>query len=90
MEFHYRDAQKDGQSEVSYAINPIILQEELAKKIQDEKLTDINICRTIQALCYASKLREGKEFFRSTRPGGGKTYHIVVNQRTLNACSRIL
>ena len=91
MEFHLTDAQKDGHSEVSYAINPRILTDEIELLVQNNtKLTTTNVCRTIQALLLGSKLREGEDFFRSTRSGGGTTYHIVVNQRTLNACSRIL
>ena len=88
MEFHLA---KDGCSEISYVINPRILTDEIELLVQNNtKLTTTNVCRTIQALLLGSKLREGEDFFRSTRSGGGTIYHIVVNQRTLNACSRIL
>lgn len=91
MEFHLNSAhQKDGLSEVVYAINPRILQEELEKRIKHEKLTDSNVCRTIRALCYGSKLKKGKDWWPTTTTGGKPNYHIRVNQKTLNACSRML
>ena len=84
MEFHYRMA---GQSEVSYAINPRELTDQLEEQIKNEKLTNFNVCRTIRAFCYGSKLRLGEDFYVSTTAGGKKNYHIKVNQRTLNLLS---
>jgi hypothetical protein len=90
MEFHLNSAQKDGYSEVSYAINPRILQEEIEKRVKNERLTTVNVCRTIQALCLGSKLKEGEDFYASTTSSGRRNYHIRVNQRTLSAFSRMI
>jgi hypothetical protein len=48
METHYL---RTGQgSETVYAVNPKILQEEVEKIINDDRLTTVNVCRTILAL----------------------------------------
>jgi len=78
---------KGEQSVFVYAINPRILQEELEQKVTNEKLTTMNICRTIQAFLYGSDLRKKKDFYVSTTSHGKKNYHIKVNQRTLNLLS---
>jgi hypothetical protein len=93
MERHYLNAQKDGQSEIVYMINPRVLTDEIELLVQSqakEKLTNITVCRTIQAFCLASKLKEGEDFYVSTTSSGRKNYHIKVNQRTLNAFRMIL
>jgi hypothetical protein len=93
MERHYLNAQKDGRSEITYTINPRILTDEIELLVQSqnkEKLTNINVCRTILALCYGSKLKEEKDFYTSITSSGRRNYHIRVNQRTLNAFSRMI
>jgi regulator of PEP synthase PpsR (kinase-PPPase family) len=88
MEMHY---EKAGQSsEVVYTINPRVLQEEIEKKVRDEKLTTVNVCRTILALLYGSKLREEKDFYVTTTSSGRRNYHIKVNEHTLNSLSKLL
>jgi hypothetical protein len=93
MERHYLNAQKDGRSEITYTINPRVLTDEIELLVQSqakEKLTTVNVCRTIQAFCLTSKLKPEKDFYISTTSGGRKNYHIKVNQRTLNAFRMIL
>lgn len=88
METHY---EKVGQgSDVIYTINPRVLQEEIEKKVRSEKLTTVNVCRTILALLYGSKLREEKDFYVTTTSSGRRNYHIKVNNRTLNSISRLV
>jgi hypothetical protein len=73
-----------------YTINPRILQEQIEKKLEDEKLTSVNVCRTILALLYGSKLCEEKDFYVTTTSGGRRNYHVKVNPHTLNSLSRFL
>jgi len=88
MEMHY---EKVGQgSEVIYTINPRVLQEEIEKRVRNEKLTTANVCRTILALLHGSKLREEKDFYVTTTSGGRRNYHIRVNDRTLSSISKLL
>ena len=88
MEMHY---EKVGQgSEVIYTINPRVLQEEIEKRVRNEKLTTANVCRTILALLHGSKLREEKDFYVTTTSGGRRNYHIRVNDRTLSSLSKLL
>jgi hypothetical protein len=87
MEFHLA---KDGCSEISYVINPRILQKEIEKRVKNERLTTVNVCRTIQALCFGSKLKPEEDFYVRTTSGGRKNYHITVNSKTLNAFSRMI
>ena len=88
METHHS---KTGQgSEVVYTINPRVLQEEIEKKVKNEKLTTVNVCRTILALLYGSKLSEEKDFYVTTTSGGRRNYHVKVNNRTLNSMSGLL
>jgi len=88
MEMHYS---KVGQgSEVVYTINPRMLQEEIEKRVKNEKLTTVNVCRTILALFYGSRLNEEKDFYVTTTSSGRRNYHIKVNNRTLNSMSRFL
>jgi hypothetical protein len=88
MEMRYH---KTGQcSEVVYTINPRILQEEIEKKLEDDKLTTINVCRTILAMLYGAELDQEKDFFVTTTSSGRRNYHIKVNNHTLSSMSRML
>ncbi|MEM3641639.1 MAG: hypothetical protein QXH37_06950 [Candidatus Bathyarchaeia archaeon] len=87
MEIHYK---RSGVPETFYTVNPRVLQEEIEKKVKSEKLTRVNICRTILALLYGSNLREEEDFYVTTTSGGRKNYHIRVNQTTLNNLTRFL
>lgn len=81
MEIRY---ERSGCSEVIYTVNPRILQEDIERKIRSEKVTTVNICRTILALLYGCKLREGEDFYVTTTSGGRRNYHIRVNSKTLS------
>lgn len=87
MEMHYK--KREG-SEIVYSINPRTLHEEIDKKVRNEKLTTVNICRTILALLYGSDLKEEEDFYVTTTSGGRRNYHIKVNPRTLSILSRFL
>lgn len=87
MESRYRTTGQ--KSEVVYTINPRILQEEIEKKINDERLTTVNICRSILALLYGSKLSEEKDYYVTTTSGGRRNYHVKVNDRTLQLMSSL-
>ncbi|MGB9774782.1 MAG: hypothetical protein ACPL4I_12355 [Bacteroidota bacterium] len=87
MEMHCASIEK---SEVVYTINPRVLQEEIEKRIRSEKITTVNICRTILALLHGSKLSEGEDFYITTTSGGRKNYHIKVNPKTLSRLSSFL
>lgn len=88
METRY---QRSGQgSETVYTINPRILQEEIEKIVSDEKLTTVNVCRTILALLYGSSLAQEKDFYVTTTSSGRRNYHIRVNSRTLTSMGRLL
>ena len=87
MEIHYERTGLG--SETVYAINPRVLQEEIEKKVESEKLTTVNICRTILALFYGSELRED-DFYVTTTSRGRRNYHIKVNTRTLNSMHRFI
>lgn len=76
-------------SEVVYTINPRILQGEIEKKLEDDKLTTVNVCRTILAMLYGAELKEA-DFFVTTTSSGKRNYHIKVNNRTLSSMSRML
>jgi regulator of PEP synthase PpsR (kinase-PPPase family) len=84
---YYRTGQG---SEVVYTINPRILQEEIEKKLEDDKLTTINVCRTILAMLYGAELDQEKDFFVTTTSSGRRNYHIKINNRTLSSMSRML
>jgi len=88
MEMHYKKTEEE--SEILYTINPRILQEEIEKKVENEKLTTLNICRTIIALFYGSALRNGDDFYISTTSGGRRNYHVKVNARTLGLMNRFI
>jgi regulator of PEP synthase PpsR (kinase-PPPase family) len=88
MEMHYTT---NGQgSGAVYTINPRMLQEEIEKKVSDERVTTVNVCRTILALLYGAQLDEEKDFFVTTTSSGRKNYHIRVTNRTLNSMSKLL
>jgi hypothetical protein len=70
---------------IIYTINPRQLKEEIEEKIPSEKLTPINISRTILAFLYGSKLRKDEDYYVTTSSGGRKNYHIKVNQSILSA-----
>jgi hypothetical protein len=69
---------------VIYTINPRRLKEEVEETIQSEKLTPINISRTILALIYGSRLEEDEDYYVTTSSGGRKNYHIKVNPGILS------
>lgn len=83
MEMHYETTGRG--SETIYAINPRVLQDEIEKKVESEKLTTINIYRTILALFYGSELHEEDDFYVTTTSRGRRNYHIKVNTHTLSA-----
>ena len=87
MEMHH--SRMGQSSEIVYTINPRVLQEEIEKGVKNEKLTTVNVCRTILALLYGSKLEE-EDFYATTTSGGRRNYHVRVNNRTLNSMSRFL
>jgi regulator of PEP synthase PpsR (kinase-PPPase family) len=88
MEMHfYRAGQGAG---AVYTINPRILQEEIEKKVSDDKLTSVNVCRTILAMLQGAELNEEKDYFVTTTSSGRRNYHVNVNPRTLNLMSRLL
>jgi regulator of PEP synthase PpsR (kinase-PPPase family) len=87
MEMHL---EKGEVSETVYTINPRILQEEIEEIMKNEKLTTVNVCRTILALLYGSRLREDEDFYVTTTSSGRRNYHIKVNTRTLTSMSRLL
>ena len=68
-----------------YAINPRRLKEEIEETIPNDKLTSINIGRTVLALLYGSKLRKGKDYYTTTSSGGRKNYHIKVDNNVLSS-----
>lgn len=88
MENHY---QRTGQSSGTvYTINPRILQEEIEKVVNDDRLTTVNVCRTILALLYGSKLSEERDFYVTTTSSGRRNYHIRVNTKTLVSMNGML
>jgi hypothetical protein len=88
MEIHY---EKMGEiSETVYTINPRILQGDIEKLVKDEKLTTVNVCRTILALLYGSSLRQEKDFYVTTTSSGRRNYHVKVNTKTLSCLATFL
>jgi len=84
-----RDMERDFQAghphnAVIYTINPRRLKEEIEEKIPSDKLTTINISRTILALLYGSKLQKDEDYYITTSSGGRKNYHIKVNHNILS------
>ena len=88
MEMHL---QRTGQgSETVYTINPRMLHEEIEKKVNDEKLTSVNVCRTVLAMLHGASLDAEKDYYVTTTSSGRKNYHVRVNTRTLNLMSSLL
>jgi hypothetical protein len=88
METHF---QRSGQgSEAVYTINPRVLHEEIEKRVSDEKLTSVNICRTVLAMLHGADLDKDEDYFITTTSSGRRNYHVKVNTRTLNQMSRLL
>lgn len=81
MEKNYKNGPRHG---IVYTINPRRLKGEVEEKILSEKLTTINISRTILAFLYGSKLRKGEDYYVTTSSGGRKNYHIKVNRSVLS------
>jgi hypothetical protein len=88
MEMHFIKAGQG--AEAVYAINPRMLQEEIEKKVSDEKLTSVNVCRTILAMLVGAKLDQEEDYYVTTTSSGRRNYHIKVNTRTLNLMSTLL
>jgi len=88
MEMHHERTGRG--SETVYTINPRVLQDEIEKKVESEKLTTINICRTVLALFYGSELREEDDFYVTTTSRGRRNYHIKVNTHTLKSVHRFV
>jgi len=82
LENHYREA--GGGSGVFYSLNPRTFRERIAEKARNSKVTTVNVCRTILAILYGCKLREGEDFYITTTSGGRRNYHIKVDGRTLS------
>lgn len=70
---------------IIYTINPRMLKEEIEERIPSEKLTSINISRTVLALLYGSRLQKDEDYYVTTSSGGRKNYHIRVNHNILSA-----
>jgi regulator of PEP synthase PpsR (kinase-PPPase family) len=87
MEMHFY---KTGQPFVMYAITPSVIQGEIEKKVTDDKLTSVNVCRTVLALLQGAKLDEDKDYFVTTTTSGKRNYHVNVNPQTLTKMSRML
>lgn len=88
MERHYeRTGRTPG---VVFTINPRVLQDEIEKKVENEKLTTVNICRTILALMYGSSLQEEDDFYVTTTSRGRRNYHIKINNHTLSSMFRLI
>jgi len=77
-------------SETVYTINPRMLHEEIEKKVNDEKLTSVNVCRTVLAMLHGASLDAEKDYYVTTTSSGRKNYHVRVNTRTLNLMSSLL
>ncbi len=72
-------------NDVIYAINPRQLKEEVDRKIPSDKLTTINISRTVLALLLGSKLEKDEDYYVTTSSGGRKNYHIKVTPSVLSS-----
>jgi hypothetical protein len=77
---------KEGHPEhgIIYTINPRQLREQIEEKIPSDKLTSINISRTILAFLYGSRLKRDKDYYVTTSSGGRKNYHIRVDYDILS------
>lgn len=66
-----------------YTINPRRLQKEAKAKIESEKLTTMNVARTILAILIGSRLKKGEDYYVTTSSGGRRNYHIRLNSAVL-------
>jgi hypothetical protein len=82
IERAYKSAPHDG---AIYMINPRQLKEKVESRITSDKLTTINISRTILALMYGSKLQKDEDYYVTTSSGGRKNYHIKVTPNVLSS-----
>lgn len=67
------------QSDVIYSINPRLLEKQVKDQLKSEKLTSMNISRTVLALLYGSKLKKDEDFYVTTSSGGRRNYHVKLN-----------
>jgi hypothetical protein len=81
MERNYNKGPNHG---IIYTINPRQLKEKVEDSITSDKLTSINISRTILALLYGSRLKKDEDYYVTTSSGGRKNYHIKVNRNILS------
>jgi regulator of PEP synthase PpsR (kinase-PPPase family) len=88
MEIHFLKAGEV--PETVYTINPRTLHDEIEKKVSDEKLTSINVCRTVLAMLHGAELNVEKDYYMTTTSSGRRNYHVRVNPYTLNKISRLL
>jgi hypothetical protein len=88
LEMHFARAGEG--TETVYAINPRILQEEIEKRVNSDKITTVNVCRTVLAMLYGSKLSEDEDFYITTTSSGRRNYHIKVNDHTMRSMNRML
>lgn len=89
-EMEVRYTTKGQFSETVYTVNPRVLQEQIEKQMRDERLTTVNVCRTILALLYGAQLDEEKDFFVTTTSSGRRNYHIKVTNKTFHSMSKLL
>ncbi len=82
MEDNYKNREQP--HGIIYTINPRQLRKEIEEEIPSEKLTAINISRTVLALLYGSKLQKDEDYYVTTSSGGRKNYHIRVNPYILS------
>jgi hypothetical protein len=82
IERTYATAPRNG---AIYMINPRKLKEKITKKIPSNKLTTINISRTVLAFMLGSKLQKDEDYYVTTSSGGRKNYHIKVTSTVLSS-----
>ena len=82
IERTYKNAPYNG---AIYTINPRQMKEEVQRKIPNEKLTPINISRTVLALMYGSRLKKNEDYYVTTSSGGRKNYHIRVTSSVVSS-----
>jgi hypothetical protein len=88
MEFRY---QRAGKSEIIYTINPRKLADEISGLVEkEEKLTTMNICRSILAFCHLCGLKKDKDFWVTTTSRGRRNYHFKVNKHLLSYFSKAI
>lgn len=87
MENRYLKAEH---TEIVYTINPRMLQDQIEEKVESEKLTTINICRSVLALLSGSKLKEDEDYYRTTSAHGHRNYHVRLNDQTLSTLKSLI